>query len=168
MTQVNRTTDDKEATGMRDSDKWIPWYFVAFFAVLAVLDGVFVYIASSTHTGVVTENAYNEGLRYNQTIAAAEAQDQLGWDASISYDNDKLSVALVDANNTAIEDAIIEALFIRPTQDGGDFRLSVAEQSPGLYEKIVSAPMGQWDVRIYVTWKQKQFQSAQRIVAHPS
>ncbi|WP_262695705.1 FixH family protein [Kordiimonas aquimaris] len=168
MVQLNQVTRDEKTTGMRDSDKWIPWYFVAFFVVLAILDGVFVYIASSTHTGVVTENAYNEGLRYNQTIAAAEAQDRLGWGANVSYESDTLSVALVDDNDTAIQGAVVEALFVRPTQDGGDFRISVAEQSPGIYEKPVSVPMGQWDVRIYVTWKQKQFQSAKRIVVRPN
>jgi len=57
-------------------DKLIPWYFVIFFLVLFIVDGIFVYLATSTHTGVVTENAYEKGLRYNEVIERARAAEK--------------------------------------------------------------------------------------------
>ena len=55
----------------------IPLYFVMFFITLAILDSFFVYIALSTHNGVVTENAYEKGLNYNRTIEQAETAKKL-------------------------------------------------------------------------------------------
>ena len=65
------------------NDKWIPWYFVLFFATIAICDAVFVGLALSTHRGLVTEHAYQKGLEYNHTIAAAEQQDGLNWQGRI-------------------------------------------------------------------------------------
>jgi len=56
-------------------DRIIPLYFVAFFVVIAIFDGIFVYLATSTHSGVVTENAYQKGLNYNQYIDAYNQQE---------------------------------------------------------------------------------------------
>lgn len=145
-------------------DKWIPWYFVAFFVVLAIFDGIFVYIANQTHTGVVSRNAYSEGLAYNETIKKAEAQDKLGWQADITYDESILSLHLLDAEKEPLTGAFAEAFFFRPTQDGGDFTVPLTENGDGQYQTSVKAQPGQWDVRIYVTWQQKQFQTAQRII----
>ena len=145
-------------------DKWIPWYFVAFFVVLAILDGIFVFVATSTHTGVVTENAYQKGLNYNDTIEAARAQESLGWSAAVAYANGTLSLNLNDDAGLAIEGAAVEAFFFRPTQDGLDFSAPLLAIGNGHYANQVIASEGQWDVRVYVTWQQKHFQMTQRIV----
>lgn len=150
---------------VKKSDKWIPWYFVAFFVVLAILDGIFVYIATSTHTGVVTDEAYQRGLDYNDTIAAAEAQVALGWSGTVELRNGQLVGVLSDANGRAMVGARAQAHFFRPTQDGSDFSVSLSEVSDGRYvSPVINAVPGQWDVRIFVEWKQKQFQTAERIV----
>ena len=145
-------------------DKWIPWYFVAFFVVLAILDGIFVYVASQTHTGVVSKNAYRDGLAYNETIKQSEAQDKLGWAADVSYQDGILSIGLLDRFQGPLEGASVEASFFRPTQDGFDFVKPMTEGDNGHYFTAVEAQPGQWDVRIYVTWRQTQFQTAQRII----
>ncbi|MFW0777891.1 MAG: FixH family protein [Rickettsiales bacterium] len=149
----------------RPSDKWIPWYFVAFFVVLAILDGIFVTIAFSTHRGVVTEHAYQKGLHYNQTIKAAEKQTTLGWESDIAYDAPRISIALKDAKGHPITNAETIAYFKRPNQSGDDFSVALKEQHKGMYGEDVSFPLkGQWDVRIVTTWKTQQYQKAKRIV----
>lgn len=153
-----------EATGPKPSDKWIPWYFVAFFVVLALFDGVFVFIAARTHTGVVSENAYNEGLHYNETIASAAVQSDLGWHSDITFSNGRLTVRLKGAENEVMTGAQVEATFVRPTQDGSDFLSALIETEPGAYEVNITPEQGQWDVRIFVTWKQSQYQALQRII----
>lgn len=152
--------------GPRKSDRFIPWYFVGFFALLFTFDGVFVYLATSTHTGVVTEQAYQKGLDYNETIAAAGARDALGWQGEITYgDNGQLNFTVQDKAAEMITGAKVVAEMTRPTHNGVDFDQPLAEVSPGLYQAPVEFPLdGVWDVRIYVTWQQKQFQTAQRII----
>jgi nitrogen fixation protein FixH len=151
--------------GPRKSDKYIPWYFVGFFIVLFITDGIFVYIATSTHTGVVEQSTYQHGLKYNETVAASEAQDRLGWQADMQFSTGGvLSVAVNDAEGVALKGANVRAQFFRPTQDGQDFSFDMGEVSAGQYKKPVKAAPGLWEVRIFVEWNQQQFQMTKRIV----
>ena len=154
------------STGPRKSDRFIPWYFVGFFALLFMFDGVFVYLATSTHTGVVTEQAYQKGIDYNETIAAADARDALGWRSEITYSTDgQLNFSVQGETVGMISGANVVAEMTRPTHNGVDFDQPLQEIAPGIYQAPVEFPLdGVWDVRIYVTWQQKQFQTAQRII----
>lgn len=49
-------------------DRFIPWYFVMAFAVVFAVNGFFVYKAVTTSHGVVTENAYEKGLQFNDVV----------------------------------------------------------------------------------------------------
>lgn len=151
----------------RKSDKWIPWYFVAFFVVLAIIDGIFVIIATSTHTGVITENAYKKGLNYDQVVAASKAQEALGWQGAISLDGTLLTFSLTDKNKAAIEGAEVTAYMVRATQAGYDFSLPLEAKGNGVYSQQVVFPLkGQWDVRIAAKWNAQHYQQKRRIVVH--
>jgi len=158
-------------TGPRKSDKYIPWYFVAFFVVLFILDGIFVYLATSSHTGVVEKSTYSRGLKYNETVAAADSQAQLGWKSTINFDPDAmLKFTLADANGKPLEGATVRAQFFRPTQEGQDFIVTLnatklgSGTSGGLYSAQVDAAPGLWDVRIFVKWQQQRYQMTERII----
>lgn len=153
-------------TGPRKSDRFIPWYFVGFFALLFMFDGIFVYLATSTHTGVVTEQAYQKGVDYNETIAAVDAQNALGWQGEITYSADGLlNFKVQDDTAGTISGANVVAEVTRPTHNGVDFEQPLKEIAPGIYQAPVKFPLdGMWDVRVYVSWQQKQFQTAQRII----
>lgn len=152
--------------GPRPSDKYIPWYFVAFFVVLAILDGIFVYLATTSHTGVVEENHYEKGLAYNERVAAIEAQEALGWVSEISFgDKGDLLFEIVDRDQLPLEGASVEAQFVRPTQDGSDFLRALGEIQPGLYAVDAGeVSAGQWEIRVFVEWKQQQYQTSKRVV----
>ncbi len=47
-----------------------------FFVIFASVDAFFVYKALSTNTGVVSENAYEQGLRYNDILAEAKKRHE--------------------------------------------------------------------------------------------
>jgi nitrogen fixation protein FixH len=150
---------------MRKSDKWIPWYFVAFFVVLAILDGIFVTIAFSTHTGVVTQNAYQKGLDYNKVIAASERQKENGWKSNISLEGSLLGFELNDVNGHAIENAKVTAYMVRATQAGHDFLHRLPYGSNGRYEDHIIFPLkGQWDITVVAEWKNETYQQTQRVV----
>ncbi|UTW55592.1 FixH family protein [Kordiimonas sp. SCSIO 12610] len=164
MTVSMHMNDKNPSSGPRPSDKWIPWYFVAFFVFLAIVNVIFIYIASSTHSGVVTDHAYAEGLRYNETIAAAKAQEQLGWLNEITVKKDVITFSLRDSEN-ALNGASVTAEFVNPTRSGEDFSLSLKEMGNGVYEaELPSGIIGQWDVRMQVEWQQIQYQTSKRIV----
>ena len=154
-----------EQQTIRKSDKFIPWYFVAFFVVLAAMDGVFVYLATSSHTGVVADNAYERGLAYNETIAAAEESAALGWQAELELVGSELQLKISGSDGAPVNDALVNALVSRPTQSGYDFNVPFVPESAGSYSGEAAFPLdGLWNVRVFVEWKQQQFQISKRLV----
>lgn len=137
---------------MRKSDRFIPMYFVLFFCFLFVVDGTMVYLAVSSHRGVVDENAYETGLQYNQVLKNAEAQEKSGWSSKIALQNDgKITVHLSDAKGVALTDVAVTGRVVRPTQDGYDFDLAFDGQKSetGLYIAEADFPLsGSWEILI--------------------
>lgn len=130
-------------------DKMIPWYFVAFFLVLAVVDGAMVTLAVRTQTGVVTDHPYEKGLAYNRIVSAAEKQQLLGWKSDMTYEKKTLIFTLLDAKGILVKPEKATAKIIRPTQDGMDFSVQLKDgkaqmtfPKPGLWEVHVQAEAG--------------------------
>ena len=139
-------------------DKWILWCFIAFFGVIALLDGVFVYIAVSTQTGVVIEQPYEKGLAFNKTLEKAKAQPVLAQ--KISYVDGVLRWELPMTN------AVVKASFFRPVQDGYDFDITLNHVGNGVYqaEPVIPLP-GRWTAKLSATWDNKQFQITHDFIA---
>lgn len=139
---------------MTKIDRWIPYSFVAFFALIAVLDGYFVFLAVSTNTGIVTEKAYEKGLNYNQTLNAAAEQEQMGVRDSILYKDGVLTWILRDVHNQPITDAKATVKVIRPTQDGYDFARDLTPVGNGVYSVPLLPPLsGAWNVKLHAQWE---------------
>ncbi len=140
-------------------DKWIPRYFVMFFAVIAVLDGIFVYLAVSTQTGIVTEQPYEKGLAFNKTLEEARAQPDLEHQAS--YTEGILRWIL------PLEQASVTASIIRPVQDGYDFSVALKHVGNGVYEVKPELPFpGAWTAKLKATWDNQKFQTSYDFIAN--
>lgn len=154
-------------TTARPSDRFIPWYFVLFFVVLTVVFAGFAYIARSTHPGLVTEKAYDKGLKYNNVIARAEAQEKLGWTSTLTtkFDNGHavVSLSLKDAKGQPLESAQVSLWFIRPVQAGMDVKEAMQPASKGVYAgRAVLPARGLWDVRIEAVKGDARYQTSKR------
>lgn len=57
-------------------DRLIPWYFVMAFLVVFAVNGLFIYLATSTNRGVVTENAYEKGLAFDRIVEASRKRKE--------------------------------------------------------------------------------------------
>ena len=142
-----------------------PYYIIVFFVILIILDSIFVYLATSTHRGFVTENAYNQGLNYNKIIEATKKQNNLNWKSKIIYQNGFLNFSLENEKKDSFDGATVTAFLIRPTQTGYDFSIKLEKQSDGNYQKFVKFPLiGQWDVKILVIWNNHKYQTTKRIL----
>ncbi len=142
-------------------DRLIPWYFVLFFVVIATVDGVMVTLAVRTHTGIVTEHPYEKGLAYNQVVAAANAQEKLGWKSDIAYRDGTLHFTLNDRTGAPLHPQKAAATFTRPTQAGHDFTVTLQ----GTDTPVTLPEPGLWEVRIDTTTQDVHYQKTQRIVA---
>lgn len=138
--------------------------FLGFFGTIAAVDFYFVTTALKTHTGVITDRAYERGLDYNNTLKQAEAQKSLGFTDKISYTNNLLSWEIDDQNNTPLSGLNVKATLIREVQKGKDFTLDLKEISKGIYQSEVNSPLkGQWLVVVETQWNNKPYRNSSKI-----
>lgn len=150
--------EENSAAPKNPKDKWVPWYFVAFFATIAVIDGTFVYMAVTTQTGTVTDNAYEQGLEYNEILAAAKAQPDIKEKAV--FENGVLRWSLADKDGKAIEGAAVTARIKRPVQSGHDFDITLKQEEGGTYSAPLALPLkGRWLAQLSGKWDSKQYRT---------
>jgi nitrogen fixation protein FixH len=107
---------------------------VAFFGVIFAVNGVFLYSALSTYTGVVANEPYRKGLKYNDRIAAAEEQNRLGWRETLNVDTSGLvTVVLTDTTGAPVTGLAVSGLVERPSTRAFDIPVVFAEMGPGTY-----------------------------------
>lgn len=150
-----------DATDIRKSDRFIPWYFVLFFLVIFIVDGAMVTVAIKTHTGTITEHPYEKGLAYNTVVDAENKQEELGWNGVISYHDKQISFVLRDKSGQEIKPDKATVALTRPTQAGMDFSVELKNSTANIDFPI----KGLWEVRIYATKGKQHYQQAKRIVA---
>lgn len=152
----------------KKSDKYIPYYIVLFFIVIGAVDAVFVSVALRTHTGVVTEGAYEKGLAYNDVLDQAAAQSKLHWTSNMSLTkNQSLFILQIhDKNKKLIPDAEGRLEIFRPTQDGYDFETSLTfNPETNRYEAPLKFPLkGQWEIRAHLWRGNDNYNRAKRFV----
>jgi nitrogen fixation protein FixH len=156
------------STAVSRRDKLIPWCFVAFFAVIALVDGVMVTIAVKTKTGIVREHAYEEGLQYNKIITASQTQAALGFAGDIAFastgkQRGTITFSLRDKQGKALAATPVMLNISRPTQDGHDQRILMESSTGGSYRAAVMFPLpGQWEVRVFATTERGEYQQSKR------
>lgn len=156
-------------TEQKEKKSKIPYIFVAFFAVIFAVDAFFIYLSKATWRGLATENSYEKGLHYNQTLAEAKKQEALGWKMTISFtslsnDSGNVFITLKDKDLKPITDAKISIEVKRPVQEGFDFNQDVAFKG-GLYEAKMTFPLpGQWDFLVTAQKGEDIFRAAKRYV----
>jgi len=152
----------------RKSDKFIPFYFVAFFLFLFAADGFMAYLAVSTHTGVIEENAYERGVDYNKTLAEKSMQKDSGWSSTILLtDGQSLGFDLADRDGIKISGAKVTADIVRPASAGDDFTQDLFEtEAPGHYATKISFPeKGVWEIRIRAEKDGTLYKKYKRVIA---
>jgi nitrogen fixation protein FixH len=140
---------------------------LAAFIIVSAVNGLMVWYALHSWTGLVSDSAYQNGLGFDRVLAESRAEAKLGWRAVIAYEpGGRLSVDLVDRSGRALAGFQLAAQFLRPTSEGHDRELRLREAGPGRYEADFRPPLpGQWDVRITVkNGSSVRFHAEQRIM----
>ena len=154
------------ATAASSRSRWIPWAFVGGFAIVFAANAIMVTFAMSSWTGLDTQDAYRKGLAYNRTLEAERRQAALGWQGAAVWRDGRLTVEMTDGRGDPLTAATMRADFIRPTAEGHDVSVDLAEVGGGRYAAPVTLPLdGLWDVRVVVHRSADTFQINQRIMA---
>lgn len=126
--------------------------FIAFFGVIAAVNGVFMYLALSTWPGLTTLDSYKKGIVYNRTLDDAAAQQRLGWDSAVALSGDGiLMISMNDRYGAALSGALASAVMTRPLGDEAALPVDLSEAQAGQYLGDFNAPMaGRWIAEITV------------------
>jgi nitrogen fixation protein FixH len=155
------------------ASRWIPWTFVAFFLVVFAVNGVMVWFALASWTGLETTNPYERGLAYNRALEAAREQAALGWQADFHFAQSgqrhgTLEFRLQERDGAPLAAARVDALLVRPTEEGHDFAVDLTEREPGRYGAEVELPLpGQWEVRLAARARGEVYRLSPRIYLKP-
>lgn len=125
--------------------------FIGFFLVVFAVNGIMVYKALSTFGGLDTDDPYRKGLDYNERIAAAAAQNRLGWRDRTDYmpETRRLRVTLTDKSGGAVSGLAVTAELERPATSRFDQKLVLTQTGAGIYEADLSGfEPGTWTVDV--------------------
>lgn len=111
-----------------------------FFLVIFAVNGVFLGLALSTNTGVVANEPYRKGLKYNERIAADARQAALGWTSEVLIDarDGRLVALLSDRDGKPISGLAATVKVGRSATDREDIKANLSETMPGQYEAKLS------------------------------
>lgn len=151
---------------------WYPWIFVGCFVLVVGVNATMAYFATTTFTGLATDNAYEKGRLYNQNLAMAKAQGEMGWTVDtkvqpLAGDTARadIRVSYRDRAGKPVDGLTVRAAMARPTAAGYDHELGLPALGGGLYGGVFEMPLrGVWDMEIAALGEGVAYQHAQRFV----
>ena len=157
-------------TGTPPGERWIPWSFFGFFAVIFLANGIMLYYALDSWTGLSNDNAFQEGLAYNERLAERERQAALGWQVSFDAVADRpghlvFDLRIEDDRGAPVSAAAVSVALTRPTHEGHDFTAALSHRGRGHYVGEADLPLpGQWQVEVLVDEPRGPYRQAERVV----
>lgn len=155
----------KEVTG-----RTVLFCVVAFFGVVALVNGIMMRLAISTFGGLETESSYKAGLAFAREIAASEAQTQRHWSVTgklghLIDGQVRLEITARDAGGRPLVGYEAVARLSHPTDRRLDHELVLSSTGAGRYSGKADAAPGQWDLVIELMRDdERMFRSVERIV----
>ena len=152
---------------------WYPYIFVGCFVVVLVVNGTLAYFATSTFTGLSTDNAYEKGRLYNQALAMAKEQEAMGWAVETKVESimvgdsprAEISVSYRNRDGKPVDGMAVRAAMMRPTAKGYDHEITLPALGDGRYGGIYQLPlMGVWDMDIVALGGGASYQHSQRFI----
>ncbi|MEQ8824641.1 MAG: FixH family protein [Filomicrobium sp.] len=124
---------------------------LVFFSVLFVVNGVFLYYAITTFTGIETSDAYRKGISYNQNLQEERRFEQLGWQGKIAGDGKTIKLTLLTQDGTPVRGMDVSGKVGRPATDKFDQTVTFKDQGNGIYAaKDANLAPGNWIVVVEV------------------
>lgn len=144
--QRQMTQDGFQLTG-----RHVLFALIGFFGVMFAVNGVFVYFATTTFSGIETKDAYRQGLAHNERLERTAAYGERGWSTEVvlAPARDSIDITVSDKNGSAVRGLDLSGRIGYPATDDADRPLSAKEVSPGRYRaQFASLENGIWELRM--------------------
>ena len=147
--------------------RWIPWIFVAAFAVIVAVNGVMVAYALKTFPGLSDPAAYDHGVAYNAVLAEADRQEALGWRLAARLDPaGDIVVRATRPDGAPLDGLTVTGQLTRPIDAPATVDAALEPAGEGIYRARVTLPrIGQWELHITAVAGADRLDLRQRVVA---
>jgi nitrogen fixation protein FixH len=136
---------DAPKNGRELTGKKVLAIFVTMFGIIIGVNVFMAYNAVSTFPGMEVSSSYADSQTFD---VRRDAQEALGWDASVGLDGDTLILTLVDDYGRPVYPAELDALLTRPTNQLEDQQLVLTRGPNGTLTAPVSVSEGRWRLRL--------------------
>jgi nitrogen fixation protein FixH len=146
--------------------RYIPWLFVAGFAIVFAVNATMIGLAVGSFSGLYTPNPRDRVLHFNQVIAAQQARDALGWRIEPTWrpGSDDLEVAVFDRAGQPLAGAHVAVALVRPAEKAAAVGVAMTAVDIGRHAGHVELPArGNWDVDISVEQGGQRFAQTRRM-----
>jgi nitrogen fixation protein FixH len=125
---------------------------IAFFAIVALANGLLVRFALTTFGGLETASSYQAGFAFAREAAAARAQDERHWQVNAKVlpaaGATAVEIDARDAEGRPLAGLEASAQLAHPTDRRADQFVGLREAAAGRFRGTVGALAGQWDLVI--------------------
>lgn len=123
---------------------------IAFFGVVIAVNITMAMFATRTFGGTVVDNSYVASQKFNGWLAAARAQDELGWQSTVTLDEGRrVAVTVADAKGP-LAGATVTALARHPLGREADVPLHFEADGEGRVRSASPLPTGRWLIHIEI------------------
>jgi len=140
-------TDSEDQPGGRElTGRKVLMIFIGAFGIIVGVNVFMAVNAVRTFPGLEVSSSYADSQDFN---VRRDAQDALGWNASVEVDAETgvLTLHLVDNRGEPVAPAEFQALLTRPTNREEDQLLDLTRDS-GAFTAPVSVSPGRWRLRL--------------------
>lgn len=140
-------------TAIAIRSRYIPWLFVAGFAIVIAVNATMIALAVGSFSGLYTTKPRDRGLHYNEVIAEQQHRDRLGWRIETQWrpEANRLELALFDAAGQPLGPNHVSAELVRPVEKRRPIDVELTATDIGRFAGTVDLPeRGNWDVDIVI------------------
>ena len=153
-------------TAVPSRSRYIPWLFVAGFAVVVTVNATMITFAVGSFSGLYTAKPRERGLHYNDVVAEQKSRDALGWriDTTWRTETGRLEVAVFDAVGQPLGGTRIFAELVRPVEKRTPVSVTLATVGDGRFAGYVALPVrGNWDLDVVIERGGDRFAQSRRM-----
>lgn len=116
-----------------------------FFGTIFSVNGLMVYLASKSWTGLVVKNGYVASQSFNRKISEQETLIAQGWQGQLAVENGQFDYALTQKTRP-VSGCKVSGVLKRPVHDRNDQALVFQADGDGLYNARAQLAPGLWVV----------------------
>ncbi|USG60419.1 FixH family protein [Sneathiella marina] len=144
-----------QVTSRKLTGRHVAFMLAGFFGLMFAVNGVFVYFALNSFSGVSVSDAYRRGLAYNQELQAKEKQNARGWQHMLEFvqlddKNGIIRLKLLDLDKQPMANLTVSGTLGRPVIEESDKTVTFVFAEQFYTADLVDLEKGQWDVTIQI------------------